>query len=164
MGASAWYWLVLLGGGLALEGTALYYQYILHYGPCVLCIHIRIWVLALVLVSLAGLAMRRSRPGRLVVQALVVVCLAGLTERAWLLLAVEVGRVQGECSFASGLPAWLALDRWFPWLFQVQEACGVTPPLFFGVTMAEALLPLAMGLLALNLLLLLAGILRGRRA
>jgi len=154
-----WYWLALLVFGLVLEATALIYQYILDYGPCVLCIHVRIWVAALVLVSLLGLALRGSWPGRLAIQVLTVGVLAGLTERAWLLLAVERGTVQGECSFDLGLPAWLALDQWFPLMFQVQEACGITPPLPFGFTMAEVLLPVAAVLLAVNALLLLATLL-----
>lgn len=160
--ASAWYWLALLLFGLALEGTALVYQYVLEYGPCVLCIHVRIWVLALVLVSLPALALRRSWPGRLLVQLLTVAVLAGLAERAWLLLAVERGTVAGECSFDLGLPAWLALDKWVPWLFQVHEACGITPPLPFGLTMAEALVPVSAVLLAINLVLLGATLARGR--
>jgi disulfide bond formation protein DsbB len=121
---------------------------------------VRIWVAALVLVSLLGLVLRGSWPGRLATQVLTVGVLAGLTERAWLLLAVEQGTVQGECSFDLGLPAWLALDQWFPLMFQVHEACGITPPLPFGFTMAEVLLPVAAVLLAVNVLLLLATLLR----
>jgi len=162
--ASGWYWIALVVFGLALESTALIYQYALEYGPCVLCIHVRIWVLGLVLASLLALALRRYWPGRLAVQVLTVAILAGLVERAWLLLAIERGTVQGECNFDLGLPAWLPLDQWFPLLFQVHEACGYTPPLPFGVSMAEALLPLSVLLLLLNLALLFASLLRGRGA
>ncbi len=160
LAAGAGYWLGLLLIALALEATALYYQYALDYGPCVICIHIRIWVAALALLALAALWLRRSRAGLLLAQGLALVVLAGFSERAWLLLAVEQGRVQGECNFDSGLPAWFALDHWLPQLFQVKEACGITPPLPLGITMAEALLPLAAGLLILNLVLLLASALR----
>lgn len=162
VGAGAGYWLALLLFGLALEGTALFYQYVLEYGPCVLCIHVRIWVAGLVLVALLGLALRRARPARLFVQLLTVVVLAGLVERAWLLLGVERGTVVGECSFDLGLPAWLALDRWLPWLFQVHEACGVTPPLPFGLTMAQALLPVSTLVLATAIAVLVAGLARYR--
>jgi protein dithiol:quinone oxidoreductase len=162
--ATAWYWVALLVFGLALESTALFYQYVLEYGPCVLCIHVRIGVMGLVIVSLAALVLRRYWPGRLAMQVLTVAILAGLVERAWLLLAIERGSVQGECNFDLGLPAWLALDQWFPLLFQVHEACGYTPPLPFGVSMAEALLPLSVVLFLLNFALLVASLLRGRRA
>lgn len=162
--ASAWYWLALLLFALALETTALVYQYVLEYGPCVLCIHVRIWVLALALVSVLALALRRVWTGRLAVQLLTVGIVAGLVERAWMLLAVERGLVESECSFALGLPAWLALDQWFPLLFQVHEACGMTPLLPFGISMAEMLLPVSVVLLALNLVLLFASLARGRAA
>ncbi len=162
LAAGASYWLGLLAIALALEAAALYYQYGLDYGPCVICIHIRIWVAALALVALLALGLRRCRVGLLLAQLLTLGVLAGLSERAWLLLAVEQGRVQGECNFDSGLPAWFALDRWLPQMFQVKEACGITPPLPLGVTMAEALLPLVAGLLALNLVLFVASVLRTR--
>lgn len=156
------YWLGVLVFALALEATALFYQHVLEYGPCVLCIHVRIWVLGLVLAGLSGLGLRRFWLARLAVQALTLIVAAGLTERGWQLLAVETGRAQGECSFDLGLPAWLALDRWFPPLFQVQEACGYTPLLPLGVSMAEALVPVGAVLVLVNLALLLASLLRGR--
>lgn len=162
--ASAWYWSALLAFGLMLESTALIFQYVLDYGPCVLCIHVRIWVMGLVLVSLLGLMLRGVWLGRLAALGLTVAVLVGLVERAWLLLGVERGTVQGECSFDLGLPAWLALDQWFPLLFQVHEACGITPPLPFGVTMAETLSPVSVTLLAVNLVLLLATLIQRRRA
>jgi disulfide bond formation protein DsbB len=162
--AGAWYWVALLVFALALETTALIYQYVLEYGPCVLCIHVRIWVVGLALVAALALAMRRVWPARLVVQLATVAVLAGLVERARLLLAVERGSIPGECSFDLGLPAWLPLDQWFPLMFQVHEACGITPPLPFGVTMAEALLPVSVVLLVLNLVFLFASLLRGRNA
>jgi disulfide bond formation protein DsbB len=157
---SRWYWLVLLVLGLSLEGIALYYQYVAGYGPCVLCIQVRIGVLALMLVALLGLAVHRAWAGSLAAHLLATLVLAGLAQRAWLLLGIERGFVEGECSFDLGLPAWLALDRWFPAVFQVHEACGYTPTLPLGFTMAEALLPftgllllLSLGLLIVTLLL-----------
>lgn len=41
---------------------------------------------------------------------------------------------------ASGLPEWLALERWFPWLFEIHEPCGYTPYVLFGISMAEILI------------------------
>ena len=118
---------------------ALYYQYALDYYPCVLCIHVRIWVLGFVLVALLALLVRSFRYLRTLMHGLTVVLSLGLLERAWMLLGIERGTVEGSCSFESGLPAWFALDQWFPALFKVWEACGYTPELLFGVTMAESL-------------------------
>ncbi|MDH3971388.1 MAG: disulfide bond formation protein B, partial [Gammaproteobacteria bacterium] len=53
-------------------------------------------------------------------------------------------------------PSWFALDQWFPAMFKVWEACGYTPELLFGVTMAEALLVLSIMLVAMGTLLILA--------
>ena len=142
LGASLGYWLALLVFGLSMEAVALYYQYALEYGPCVLCIHVRIWVAGFILVALLGLAMHRSRPWRTVLHLFSVVLSIGLLERAWMLLGVERGTLEGSCNLESGLPGWFALDAWFPGLFKVWEACGYTPQLLFGITMAEALVVL----------------------
>ncbi len=139
IGGSAWYWLAVLVAGLSLEAVALYYQYALDYYPCVLCIHVRIWVLGFVLVALLALLLRSSRYLRTLVHGLTVVLSIGLLERAWMLLGIERGTVEGSCSFESGLPAWFALDQWFPALFKIWEACGYTPDMPFGITMAESL-------------------------
>jgi len=146
-GNSAWYWLTLLVLGLAMESVALIYQYALDYGPCVVCIHVRIWVLGIILVALPALLLRRIHFLHRVAHLLAPIMMAGLLERSWLLLGIERGTVEGSCSFDSGLPPWFALDQWFPAIFKVQEACGYTPELVFGITMAEALVVLAAGLL-----------------
>ena len=161
---SRWYWWFMLALGLSLEATALYFQYGLDYRPCVLCIHARILVLGLILVALLALAVHRSLAGRIATHLLSTVVLAGLLQRAWLLLGIERGFVQGECSFDLGLPAWLPLDQWVPWMFQVQEACGYTPALPLGLSMAELLLLLsaAVLLMALGLLLVTLFSLRSR--
>ena len=140
MAQSRWYWLALLALGFSLEATALYFQYVMDYGPCVLCIHVRILVLGLMLVMLLALAVHRTQAGGLVAHLLSTMLLAGLAQRAWLLLGIERGFVEGECSFDLGLPRWLPLDQWFPAMFKVWEACGYTPYVLFQVSMAESLL------------------------
>jgi disulfide bond formation protein DsbB len=79
--------------------------------------------------------------------------MGGMLERSWQLLGTERGWIFGSCNMDAGLPAWFALDRWFPAVFEVKDACGYTPELLFGVTMAEALL-----LFSLTLTLLAAGL------
>ena len=57
--------------------------------------------------------------------------------------AVERGWVFGDCTMDLGMPSWLswlALDKWLPWLFEVQTTCGYTPLIAFNITMAETLL------------------------
>lgn len=136
---SAWYWLLLVLVGLSFEGVALYYQYVLEEMPCVLCIQVRIWMMALVFVALAAMWMRRNAFMNLLAHMLTVVIAIGLLERSYQLLGTERGFTFSDCGMDLGMPAWFALDSWFPALFQVQTSCGYTPELLFGITMAEAL-------------------------
>ncbi|MBN0988590.1 disulfide bond formation protein B [Amphritea pacifica] len=137
---SPWYWLTMIVAGVAMEGVALYYQYVLNYGPCVLCIHVRIWVLAFILLGVLGLLCHNSRPLSILISLLTVVAAVGLTERSWMTFAIERNLIEGSCTMGTGLPDWFALDRWLPAIFEPWELCGWTPELMFGITMAEALL------------------------
>jgi len=137
---SAWYWLLLVVVGLSFESVALYYQYVLDLMPCVMCIQVRIWMMALILVSLAALWLRRNAFMLLLAHLLTVVIAIGLLERSYQLLGTERGFTFSDCGMDLGMPAWFALDAWFPALFQVQTSCGYTPELFFGITMAEVLI------------------------
>lgn len=136
------YWLSLLLLSLALLGTALYYQYNLDYPPCVLCIQVRIGVLAIGTFSLLAMLLPVRRWLTLVLHLIMTGMLAFLAERSWVLLGTERGWIEGTCTMDAGLPDWFALDRWFPSLFEVMVPCGYTPELLFGITMAEALLGL----------------------
>ena len=60
------------------------------------------------------------------------------------------GFVFSDCGFDLGLPAWLAIEEWLPWLFRVEASCGYTPELIFGITMAEALMVLSVLLLLVS--------------
>ncbi len=147
LGRHRLYWIALALFGLALEGGALYYQYVLGEWPCVLCIHVRIWVLAIVLLSILALFFTHSRNAMRFFHGLSVVVAIGLLERSWKVLAVERGWIFGDCEMDLGMPPWFALDKWFPWLFEVQTSCGYTPLIAFNISMAEVLLVLAVTLL-----------------
>lgn len=144
------YWQLLFLTGILLELAALYYQYVLDYQPCVLCIHIRVWVLGIITVALLAMKLNRLRQARLPLHLLMTIMLAGFAERSYQALGVERGFVFGDCNMESGLPVWFALDQWFPAVFKVLEACGYTPVLFFGVTMAEVLMLLSAVLLLIS--------------
>lgn len=137
---SAGYWALLVLIGLGFECVALYYQYVLELQPCALCIQVRIWVMALIIVSLAAIWIRRNAYMNLLAHMLTVVIAIGLLERSYQLLGTERGFTFSDCGLDLGLPAWFALDSWLPAMFKVQTSCGYTPELLFGITMAEALI------------------------
>jgi disulfide bond formation protein DsbB len=144
------FWLGLLALGVSFETIALFYQYYLDYPPCVLCIHARIWVLGMIIVSLLALFIYKNWIGLFTMQVLMTLLSAGLFERSYQLLGIERGFIFGSCSMESGLPTWFALDDWFPSVFKVWEPCGYTPELLFGVTLAEALIVVSSILLLLS--------------
>lgn len=144
------YWVALVLVGIVLEAAALYYQYVLDEWPCVLCIHVRIWVVAFTLLGIVALFCTHSRLAMRTAHGLNVVIMAGLLERSWRVLAVERGWIFGDCEMDLGMPAWFALDKWIPSLFEVQTSCGYTPLLLFDITMAEVLLVFSAALLIIS--------------
>ncbi|MFT5218383.1 MAG: disulfide bond formation protein DsbB [Planctomycetota bacterium] len=134
------YWLAIIVIGLMLEASALYYQYVLDEWPCVLCIHIRIWILGLIVIALFALLVQ-AWPGLVrLAHGLIFIAMIGLVERSWQVLAVERGWTFGNCDMDAGLPDWFALDRWFPAIFEVKTSCGYTPLIIFNISMAEVLM------------------------
>lgn len=138
--STSFYWSLVLVLGIAMEAIALYFQYGLDYGPCVLCIHIRIYVLGFILLALVALSTQGNKLMRVLTGLTGVGLAIGMTERSWKTLGVERGFIEGACDMDSGLPDWFALDTWFPTVFEPWEPCGYTPELLFGITMAEGLM------------------------
>ncbi len=147
------YWVLLIILGISLESVALYYQYFLDEWPCVLCIHVRIWVSGFVVLAILALLFGFNPWVNRGCHLVNTIIMAGLAERSWQTLAVERGWVFGDCDMESGLPSWFALDKWFPAVFEVQTACGYTPLLVFDITIAEVLMLVSGLLLALSLVL-----------
>jgi disulfide bond formation protein DsbB len=128
----------------------LYYQYVLDEWPCVLCIHVRILVLAFVLIGVLALFCTASTSLMRLFHGLNTLIMGWLVERSWQVLAVERGWVFGDCDMELGMPAWFALDKWLPSVFEVQTACGYTPLILLQISMAEALLVISVGLMIMS--------------
>jgi disulfide bond formation protein DsbB len=150
LGRQRRYWVLLILAGLALEAGALYYQYALDEWPCVLCIHARILVVGFVLLGLLAIFFTESVAAMRLFHGLNTLLMAWLVERSWQVLAVERGWVFGDCTMDLGMPAWFALDKWLPSVFEVQTACGYSPLILFDITMAEALLVISILLLIIS--------------
>lgn len=162
-GASPWYWLGLAVLGLSMEALALVYQYKWNYGPCVHCIHVRIWLLGMIVVGFQGLFFRKWRITNALLHAVNGGLMYGMLLTSQQLLGTERGTIFGTCSFDSGLPSWFALDKWFPAIFEAKEACGYTPKLAFGITMAEALVAFSWIMLILSAVLMVTSLARKRQ-
>jgi len=154
------YWLVLIGFAVSMELVALYYQYALDEWPCVVCIQTRIWLMALIIVSVVVLLVEKIVIKNLVGHSLVTIIMLGLLDRAWILLGVERGTIFGSCDMDLGLPVWLAVDKWLPFIFEVKTACGYTPVLLLNITMAEALMAFSSLMLIVSSMMLLSVSLR----
>ncbi len=96
--------------------------------------------MAFVILGLLAMFLVRSTTMMRLCHGLGVIIMIGLLERSWQVLAVERGWVFGDCAMDLGMPAWFALDKWFPWMFEVQTSCGYTPLVILDITMAEVLL------------------------
>ena len=142
---SRWYWAVVAALGFMLLAVALYYQYALGDEPCQVCIHARLWVVAFTLIALIELVIPQTSPVRVAGNVGVIIAGAGLFERARYLYRLENGIGDGSCQFQLGMPDWLAVDRWMPWLFEVRNLCSFTPEMLFGLSMAETLMALGAG-------------------
>lgn len=120
-------------------GIALYYQYALVWEPCVLCIHIRIIISGLILLSLLMIFLTRFRFIRLLGFIAQSALAIALFLKCRVLYRVEVGLEDAGCMFNADLPTWFDLEAWLPSIFEVRSACGDSPELLFNITMAEAL-------------------------
>ena len=150
LGMQRRYWTALILLGIALEAGALYYQYVLDEWPCVLCIHVRIWIAAFILLGLVETFLTHSTPVMRIAHGLNTGIMAGLFERSWRVLAVERGWIFGDCDMNLGMPAWFALDKWFPAVFEVQTACGYSPIIIFDISMAETLVVISVFMLIIS--------------
>jgi len=144
------YWLLYIISGIILMAFALYSQHIREELPCLICIQIRLLVSLLVIVSVAGLLSRYNRVMNTLANLSVVLVGASMTERSYQLLGTERGFVFGDCGFNLGLPGWFAIDEWLPSLYRIETSCGYTPEIFFGITMAEALMVISVLLLLVS--------------
>jgi len=159
---SRWYWILGIVTGSAFMAVALFYQHVLEELPCLICIQIRLWISLFIIVSIVGLLLRSSRTGTIINNLAMVLIAIGLVERSYQLLGTERGFVFGDCGFELGLPAWFAIETWLPSVYRVETACGYTPELLFGITMAEALMVFSAGLLLLTVCVALASLMRSR--
>jgi len=110
---------------------ALFYQHVLGYEPCELCIHIR--MIVAVMFALSTIATFWSwKPFRRFTIASIFLAYAFIFERNWSLLMHDLGLSDAaSCGPVASLPEWMPLDVWMPKFFAIEAVCGSTPPVFF---------------------------------
>ena len=145
---SLWWAMLILGSGMF--AAALYWQYALGEDPCQVCIHARLWVVAIALIGALMLVLPSNRGTGFGGLVLLLVSSMGLGERSYYLYEIENFRGDGSCQFTLGMPDWFAVDRWFPALFEVRNICSYTPEIAFGISMAEALVVIAVLIAAIS--------------
>ena len=145
---SLWWAMLILGSGMF--AAALYWQYALGEDPCQVCIHARLWVVAIALIGALMLVLPSNRGTGFGGLFLLLVSSMGLGERSYYLYEIENFRGDGSCQFTLGMPDWFAVDRWFPALFEVRNICSYTPEIAFGISMAEALVVISVLIAAIS--------------
>ena len=145
---SLWWAMLTLGSGMF--AAALYWQYALGEDPCQVCIHARLWVVAIALIGALMLVLPSNRGTGFGGLVLLLVSSMGLGERSYYLYEIENFRGDGSCQFTLGMPDWFAVDRWFPALFEVRNICSYTPEIAFGISMAEALVVISVLIVAIS--------------
>lgn len=129
-------WLALTLSAVALEATALWFQFGQGLDPCVMCVYERLAVFGVALAGLAGLLNPRLAVLRWAGYA--VWAVAGV----WgLMLALEhVGYQTDEtgtlnCSFLPNFPTWMPLHEWMPALFLPTGYCDEVQWQWLGLSM-----------------------------
>jgi disulfide bond formation protein DsbB len=159
-----YFWWAVAALMLALEAGALLFQHVWHYYPCEVCVYVRVWVLALLLLALLAQVLRQCWWGRLVAVLAGLGLTVGLANESWNLVKIEYGvSGGGSCAFKANFPAWAPLDKWLPSVFEVQDFCKATPELLWGISMTDVLVMVSAGLLVV-LTVALAGTLLKRQA
>ncbi|MDP4943980.1 disulfide bond formation protein DsbB [Alishewanella sp. SMS8] len=135
-----WPWLLLAFTALLFEASGLYFQYVLNFQPCIKCIYIRAAFLGILVAGLIGAFAPRHPLGRFVANlAWLGAALYGFWQ-AQELVAIEQTLASGgftTCALFADFPSWLALDRWFPAVFEVTGTCGGVSWQFASLSMAQ---------------------------
>lgn len=144
-------WCLAFSLPLILEVAALYYQYVLNYGPCTICVQIRATLAATIIIGVLGYFLNALLAQR--VLSLILTGLMGLfLYQGYLIIGIERYWFESSCTLTNAFPAWMPLDQWLPSIFEPWELCGYTPYIIGKLTMAETLVFIALSLLIISVL------------
>ncbi|EIJ71904.1 disulfide bond formation protein DsbB [Pasteurella bettyae] len=131
-------WLLLAFSAIALELTALYFQYGMELQPCVMCVYERVALFGLFFAGIIGFIYPRSWFFRFLGLFI------GLGSSVkGLLISLKHVDYQlnpapwNQCSYLPEFPQTLPLDKWFPFLFSPSGSCSEITWSFLGLSMAQ---------------------------
>lgn len=143
------FWLALSGSALALEATALYFQYVTGLDPCVLCVYERVAVAGILLAGLLGLVAPGLRIWRLPCYGIWAASAIWGLMLAMKHVGIQFGTSDLSCDFFANFPAWFKLDEWLPAVFKPTGYCTDIQWQLFGFTMPQWMLGIFTGYLLL---------------
>jgi len=119
-------WLLLAFSALALELSALYFQYVLDLAPCIMCVYQRLAILAIFFAGAIGTLGHKSALARTLAYSL-----WGVGAIWGTIIALEHVDMQNNsgsfffsCEFIPNFPTWAPLHEWLPFLFEATGDCG----------------------------------------
>lgn len=131
-------WFLLAFSSLALELTALYFQYGMGLQPCVLCVYERLAMIGLFIAGIIGILAPRSLIVRLI--ALALGLFSGIKG---LLISLRHLDLQmnpapwKQCEFIPNFPETLPFHKWLPAIFSPTGTCNDSQWSLFGITMVQ---------------------------
>ena len=133
---SAWVWLLL--STLALEASALYFQYGMDLRPCIMCIYQRTAVFGVMFAAIIPLLNNN------IISRLLAYVVWGISAIWGLLIAWEHVEIQGAknaffatCEIVPNFPTWAPLHEWLPNIFAATGDCGEINWSFLSLTMPQ---------------------------
>lgn len=130
-------WVILALSAVFLESCALFFQYIMHLDPCVMCVYQRLAVLGIMLAGIIG-AISPTKWFKYPA------CLLWIAASIWgLMIATELHQIQTDpspfatCPFLPNFPSFAPLHEWFPAVFMPSGLCSDNVWQMFGLSMTQ---------------------------
>ncbi len=135
-------WQLLAVTALALELSALFFQYGLGLEPCIMCIYQRVAIWSIFFAGIVG-----SFGCHFILTRILAYALWAVGAVWGLLIAIEHVDMQAaasspmsflySCDFVPNFPSWAPIHQWLPMLFEASGDCGEIAWQFLGWSMPQ---------------------------
>ncbi|MEY8709421.1 disulfide bond formation protein B [Mangrovibacter phragmitis] len=149
-------WLLMAFTALALELTALWFQYVMKLQPCVMCIYERCALFGILGAALLG-AIAPKTPLRFVAMIIWVYSAVRGLQLSWEHTMLQLHPSPfAVCPFRADFPTWLPLDKWVPQVFVATGDCSVRQWEFLTLDMPQWLVGIFAAYLVVAVLVIIA--------